>query len=311
MIANLAVWLSEIKRAADGAGEEVAKAEKAAGKLAETLAQARSDQAKAESQASDAAARRAALDSKIAEAERRLADEQAKITPPRGPGRVRVYIDAAADTGTEAKALSAKVSAALGSGAKVQSGLVGSIQDRPTAQTQLAGFDVVLALIGPEWPASATATKAGTAALEVALEQGLPVFPLLIKRVKEPAIGGLPESLKPLFAHHFLALRQEFWEPATDKLVIELEELDKTLARRERAVGAEQNALDRLRREADKITGELSRAQAQGRSAAGRISSLERELANGQGETARLKALPPDRNPAYIKGPPKVSSGAG
>ncbi len=311
MIANLAVWLSEIQRAVAGAGEEVAKAEKAASRLAEALEQARLDQSKSERQASDAAASRAALEARITEAEGTLADAQAKIVPPREPGRLRVYIDSAGETKAEATSISLKVSEALGDGAKVQSGLASAAGDRTAVEAQLGGFDVVLALIGPDWPASAVSTEAGTAPLEAALERRLPVFPLLIGRVKEPAIGGLPDSLKPLFAHHFLTLRREFWELATDKLVIELEELDKTLARRERAVRDEQAALERLRREANSVSDELSRAQAQGRSAADRISTLERELATGHEETARLKTRPADRNPAYLKGPPKVGAGAG
>ncbi|HTX45499.1 MAG TPA: TIR domain-containing protein [Solirubrobacteraceae bacterium] len=312
MIANLAVWLSEIKRAVDDAGDEVAKAEKAVGKLAEALVEARAGQGKSEAQASDAAARRAALDTRIADAEHKLADERAKITPPREPGRVRVYIDSARETEAEAKAISLKVSETLGAGVTVQSGLEGAaVRDRAAAEAQVARVDVVLALIGPEWPASALESDAGTAALEVALTRGLPIFPLLIRRVREPEAGGLPASLKPLFAHHFLTLRHEFWEPATDKLVKELDQFDKMLAQRERSVRAEQAAVERLRREADKVSDELSRAQAEGRSAADRISSLERELARGRDEASRLKGRPADRNEAYLKGPPKVSAGAG
>lgn len=311
MIANLAVWLSEIKRAVDDADDEVAKAEKAVSRLTEALVEARANQGKSENQTSDAAARRAALDTRIAEAEQKLADERAKITPPREPGRLRVYIDSDRETEAEAKAIALKVGDTLGAGVTVQSGLEGAARDRGAAEAQVAGIDVVLVLIGPEWPASALKSEAGTAALEVALQRGLPVFPLLIRRVREPEIGGLPESLKPLFAHHFLTLRQEFWEPATDTLVKELDQFDKTLAQRERAVRVEQGAVERLRREADKVSNELSRAQADGRSAADRISTLERELARCRDEVSRLKGRPADRNEAYLKGPPKVSAGAG
>jgi hypothetical protein len=301
MVANLAEWLKEIHADGDATRREVAKSRKTVTRLEREIEDVRGAQTKAERDANEAARRQSEFRARLAAADQQLAEARAQIDPPREPGRIRVCVNHEAETADEAARLTVKLRGALGDEATVEP-LGGDATAKPLTAGCADRFDVLVVLIGPRWMSG----SASAPLLEGALARGIPVLPVLVGRLKEPSQDELPDGLRGLFAYNFLALRPEFWEPATDRLCVQLDELDALLARRERAVANQQSVVERNQRDLDRVGSELTRAQEAGRAAAEAIATLERQATHARAEVERLEQLPADRGPAFIKGPPPI-----
>jgi TIR domain-containing protein len=98
-------------------------------------------------------------------------------------------------------------------------------------KNQVAGCDVFLAVIGPNWLDARSATGGRrlddpgdyvAAELAAALARDIPVIPVLVDGARLPTADALPEPLKPLAGRHAVEVRNTQFDRDADALVREV-----------------------------------------------------------------------------------------
>jgi hypothetical protein len=118
---------------------------------------------------------------------------------------------------------------------------------RSLIESRIRAADVVLAVIGPRWISFADERGRRTvlnpveedvlrSELEVALQSGSLVFPVLVDDAEMPARERLPRPFRPLAGLEAMALRHSSWDQDVDALLNSLE--NRVLAMREASTAA-------------------------------------------------------------------------
>jgi len=95
-------------------------------------------------------------------------------------------------------------------------------------QRNVAGCDVLIALIGPHWLKAVDANgknrlddQGDFVRIEIvaALQRGVRVIPVLVQKAEMPGVDTLPESLKPLAMHQAVELSDSRWDFDMGRLI--------------------------------------------------------------------------------------------
>ncbi len=121
-------------------------------------------------------------------------------------------------------------------------------------RAQVAGCDVLLAVIGPRWAELLAARTGGShdfVAIEIkaALEQGKRVIPVLVGGAGFPSVDIIPETIRPLARKHAIGLRPERFKADCQGLANALKEVFVVAeAEREATTEAERQAAEEARK---------------------------------------------------------------
>jgi hypothetical protein len=303
---NLGRWLVAIVEERKRTVKLIERAEKAVHDAEDELERAKRAQAAAERAARDADDRVAAIAAQLPETESELAQHADGARS--AAGGLRVHICHEPDAEGEADRLLGELRTALGSEQVTATAPVDAGADvRAAAESRVAECDVLLALIGPEWPQSGSAAAVE---LELALARRVVVFPVLVRRLKEPTGESLPEGLRSVLDRQFTVLRREFWEPAVRDLVAQLEQIDRAIERRDRELAAAQARVEQLKADAERAAREQAKARDQISAAVTRVAEFERRVEAARASATQLKEIPKDENPAFVGGPPEITAAA-
>ena len=97
-------------------------------------------------------------------------------------------------------------------------------------------------------------------------------------------------------------LPDQFWDAAVQRLVERLDEIERTIARREQAVAEADARCESLRREIARATADVEETRGAVAAADERVTALETALAAALDRERELAAEPPDANRAYLDG---------
>jgi predicted nucleic acid-binding Zn-ribbon protein len=303
---SLARWLLSIrdeKRRRDKALADVAEQrEKLQRELENVNARLRS----AQRSAAEASTRRAGLDEQLSAAQDALARQISEAGPPRAVERgIRVLVSSRADTAREASRLESDLVSRLGTD-RVLAHQPAAEADPETLRDRAGRSDALLAMIGPQWECAGvlTAEDPIRQEIEAALERGIPIIPLLIKRSELPGPEELPESLRPMCAYQALLLPDQFWTSGFEKLSAQLERIEGAVQKREDAVAAARDHLRELEKRAEQATRDRSHSESAAQSAETRAAALEADMRRVEKEEDGITGQSADESPAFLAGPP-------
>jgi hypothetical protein len=304
---NLGRWLVAIVEERKRTVKLIERADKDVRDAEAELERAKTAQAVAERAARDADDRVSALTAQLPEAESELAQRALGARPT--AGAMRVHICHEPDASDEAARLVDELGTALGSAQITDTAPADAGADvRAAAEGRVADCDVLLALIGPEWPETG---GTATGELELALARRVVVFPILVRRLKEPTAESLPEGLRSVLDRQVTVLRREFWAPAVRDLVAQLEQIERTIERQDRELAAAQTRVEQLKADAERAAREQAKARDQIPAVVTRVAESERRVQAARAHVKQLKETPKDENPAFVAGPPEITTAAG
>jgi hypothetical protein len=312
-VAHLARWLIAI-------GDENVKRQKAkdeAGEKRRTLEQdverAATRRTQSEQNQTEAEGKRAKLEVDVEQAAQELAERQKEVDPGRAGAAVRVFLSYRPETSGDARQLERDLNERLERGRVLATEPVPEGADPEVVISgRIAGCDVLLAIIGPDWLTAKDAE--GRRCLEnpkdpIRLEveagigRGVPVIPVLTQHATQPVADALPDSLRPLSAQRAFALLVQFWSDGVNDIVARLKKIEEDLQRREKERSDAAAQHRKLERSASKAKEEEAKAQAAVSDAKSKLSDLEQKVLRAREEEDRLNAEHDDQNRAFLQGP--------
>ena len=296
-VESLAAWLAAIRDEKHAHDRDLRRAVGARAAAELELERAREREAAAQAAGAGAAEREAGLEAELPVAREELDRRRAEAEPARSGPRLRVLVSHREECGAEAERLAADLGARLGAE---------RIGRTAAADGAVEDADAVLVLIGPGWQQEAASPDGVRARRELALALGrrVAVIPLLVRHAALPAADALPDELRPLLGHQALLLPEQFWDAALGRIAERLDEIERSIARREQAVEAARGRCAQIERDLERAHRAVAGAREDAAQAAGRVAALEAALAAAQEGERDLVAWTPDANRAYLAGPP-------